>query len=94
MTTEDIRRQIEENLRRDLAPLHLEVLDDSAAHAGHVGVMVQGGGHFRILCVSEAFEGKSLVDQHRLIHGAVGYPMNGAIHALEIKTVPASRWRA
>ena len=89
----ETRQMIEDRIRASLDPIHLEVLDDSAAHAGHPGALIQGGGHFRIVCVSEAFEGKMLIDQHRLIHAAVDYPMEGRIHALEIKTIPPSRWQ-
>lgn len=42
--------------------------------------------HFAALVVSPAFEGESLVDQHRLVYDAVGDEMTTAVHALEIKT--------
>jgi len=42
--------------------------------------------HFVIRVVSEAFQGKSLLDRHRLIYQALSGPMSdGRIHALEIK---------
>ncbi|GIW72849.1 MAG: hypothetical protein KatS3mg102_2391 [Planctomycetota bacterium] len=91
--TEQTRQRIEQRLRERLAPLALEVVDQSAAHAGHEGAR-HGGGHFRIEIVSAAFEGLPLLEQHRLVHEAVGYPMEGRIHALEIKTIPPSRWKS
>jgi BolA protein len=53
---------------------------------------MSGGGHFAIRIVSEAVEGRSLIQQHKLVHEVVGYPMDGRIHALEIKTIKPSRW--
>ena len=93
MVTGETRQRIEEQVEAALTPIHLEVHDDSAEHAGHPGALISGGGHFRIVCASERFEGLSLLEQHRLVHEAVGYPMDGRIHALQIKTVPASRWK-
>ncbi len=42
--------------------------------------------HFSAVVVSPAFEGKSLVDQHRMVYDALGDRMTTDIHALEIKT--------
>jgi BolA protein len=93
-TSEETRQLIAHRIEDKLGPAHLEVIDDTAAHAGHPGLLMQeGGGHFRIQVVAEAFEGLSLIDQHRLIHDAVGYPMEGRIHALDIKTIPPSRYQ-
>lgn len=40
---------IEERLQQTLTPTHLEVLDESAAHAGHAGSNGRGQGtHFRV----------------------------------------------
>jgi BolA protein len=42
--------------------------------------------HFSVRVVSDAFNGKSLLDRHRMIYDAVKEPMqDGRIHALEIK---------
>ena len=60
---------IEERLRTALAPERLEIVDDSAAHAGHAGA--REGGHFTIRIVTTAFAGKTLIQRHRLIHAAV-----------------------
>ena len=91
--TAETRELIEQRLQEALSPAHLEVIDNSAAHAGHEGARMSGGGHFAIRIVSEAFEGRSLIQQHKLVHEAVGYPMDGRIHALEIKTIKPSRWQ-
>ena len=42
--------------------------------------------HFGVQVVSTKFEGLSLIDQHKLVHAAVGDYLTNEIHALEIKT--------
>ncbi len=43
--------------------------------------------HFNVSVASKAFVGKSLMDRHRMVEGALKAARNdGRIHALEIKT--------
>ena len=42
--------------------------------------------HFGVDITSSRFEGLSLIQQHKLVHAAVGDHLTDAIHALEIKT--------
>ena len=42
--------------------------------------------HFHVEVVSPVFEGKSLIEQHKIVHAACEEHMGGAIHALQIKT--------
>jgi stress-induced morphogen len=42
--------------------------------------------HFRASVVAEAFAGLSRIEQHRLVYGALGQDVGGAIHALTLKT--------
>jgi BolA protein len=67
-----------------LAPESLEILDESAAHAGHAGAR-SGGGHYRLLIVARAFEGKPTQLRHRMVYDALGPMMKHEIHALAIK---------
>lgn len=76
------QQQIREKLAV-LSPLQLEIVDDSAKHAGHAGA-ASGGGHFNLLIVSTAFEGVNQVARHRLIYAALGDMMRVTIHALKI----------
>ena len=80
---------IESLLRERLAglnPSRLEVIDDSARHAGHAGAR-SGGGHYRLLIVSAEFSGKSTVARHRLIYTALDELMRSKIHALSIQSL-------
>jgi BolA protein len=80
MSTADI---IRERLAQ-LAPLRLDVVDDSADHAGHAGARDSGGGHFQVVIVSAEFAGRSRVHRHRLVYDALRDLMPGSIHALAI----------
>lgn len=71
-------------LERDLVPLELEVLDDSAAHVGHVGA-AGGGGHFRVRIVSPRFTGVPPRERHRLVHESLAPLLERDIHALSIE---------
>ncbi len=66
-----------------LAPDSLDIVDDSAKHAGHAGA-ASGGGHFQLTIVSRQFAGKTQVARHRLIYQALGDLMQRQIHALSI----------
>jgi BolA protein len=85
MTTELIRRALTEAFTPEL----LEIIDNSAAHAGHAGAR-SGGGHYHITIVAEAFDGKSLVQRHQLIYKALGDLMKQEIHALGINAISPS----
>ena len=81
MTAERVSR-IRAAIEQELAPVSLEILDDSAKHAGHTGA--REGGHFRVRLVAEAFRGKSTIQRHRMVFAAVAGLMKTDIHALNI----------
>jgi len=66
------------------APASLEVVDDSARHAGHAGAR-DGRGHFNVDIVSEAFVGMTPIARHRAVYAALGEMMATDIHALAIR---------
>lgn len=83
------RSEFETTLRERLAvlqPRRVELIDDSAKHAGHAGAR-SGGGHYRLLIVSESFCGKSTLARHRLVYDALGELMRSKIHALSIQSL-------
>ena len=75
---------LRERLTRALQPVELDIIDESARHAGHAGA-ASGGGHFIVNIVSPAFENKTLIQRHRLVYDAVGDIMHSEIHALSIQ---------
>jgi BolA protein len=66
-----------------LEPENIEIYDESHEHAGHAGAR-DGGGHYQVLIVADAFEGKSRVTRHRMVYDALRPLMPGQIHALAI----------
>ena len=48
--------------------------------------------HFDARIVSEAFVGKSRIEQHQLVYAALGEAMHGPIHALALKTYTPEAW--
>lgn len=73
----------------ELQPVTLEIIDESAAHAGHAGAQ-SGGGHFRLIIVSEHFAGMNAVARHRAIYRQLGELMDQRIHALSINALAPS----
>ncbi|MSQ20372.1 MAG: BolA family transcriptional regulator [Betaproteobacteria bacterium] len=78
-----IERDIHEKLQV-LAPLTLELMNESGQHVGHEGAK-GGGGHYRLLIVSLHFEGKSRIERHRMVYRALGALMQHSVHALSIE---------
>jgi len=77
---EEIRRRL-----AVLAPARIELVDDSAKHAGHAGAAPGGNTHWNLTIVSAAFTGKATVARHRMVYAALGEMMQHPIHALAIR---------
>ena len=75
---------IRERLTTALAPSRLDLVDESARHAGHAGARPQGESHFRLTIVAAAFAGHSRIERQRLVFAALGDLMQSDIHALAI----------
>ena len=82
---DDLESVLRERLA-NLTPLRLELVDESAKHAGHEGAK-SGGRHYRLLIVSAEFSGKSTLLRHRLIYDTLGELMRSKIHALSIQAL-------
>ncbi len=75
-------------LQERLSPVFIEVIDESAAHAGHVGANDSGfGTHFRVRIQSDIFTGKSRVSRHRLVYDALQEFIDQGLHALAIEVI-------
>ena len=79
--------RLEQQLRESLQPTRLEVLDESAAHAGHAGANGTGfGTHFRVRIASPFFTGKTRVACHRLVYDSLQVFIDQGVHAIAIET--------
>jgi stress-induced morphogen len=72
-----------------LAPLHLEVLNESHKHSGSATET-----HYRVVVVSAAFESQNRVARHRSINALVRAEFDTGLHALAIEAVTAEQWAA
>lgn len=66
-------------------PDRLEVIDESALHAGHAGARPEGESHFRVRIAAAAFAPMSRLARHRAIHAALGPELMARIHALALE---------
>ena len=79
---------IEQQLTERLQPTFLQVIDESADHAGHAGANAEGfGTHFRVRIACPAFAGLSRVARHRLVYDAAQNFIDQGLHALAIDIV-------
>ena len=67
-----------------LEPMTLDLIDESAKHAGHAGAAPGGQTHWRLSIVSNRFAGKPTLARHRMVYEALGELMQHPIHALTI----------
>jgi BolA protein len=89
----DIRSRIERKLRDALDPVEIDVIDQSAAHAGHAGA-ASGGGHYRVVLVADAFEGLGQVQRQRRVYEILADEMRGTIHALSMTCLSRSEYES
>lgn len=84
MTT--IAEQIEARLVAALAPVALQIIDDSEHHRGHAGHRAGGESHFTVEITAAAFAGLSRVARQRAVYSALGDLIApDRIHALIIR---------
>jgi BolA protein len=90
--------QIADTIRRKLtaglAPLRLDIVDESHKHAGHAGWRPGGETHFRVEVVAAAFEAKSRVARQRMVYDLLAEELADRVHALALKTLTPAEDRA
>lgn len=78
-----------------ISPVQVEAMIKAGLPDAQVQVedLTGGGDHYQVTVVSSQFEGRSLVQQHQLVYGAVREAMSSeAIHALALKTYTPNAW--
>jgi BolA protein len=76
--------RITARLAEVFVPTLLEVVDQSAQHAGHAGAQAGGQTHYAVLVVSTAFAGRSRVERSRAVHAALAAEFASGLHALSL----------
>ncbi len=86
-TPQEVSAQaIERRLMEHLNTKELQVIDESADHAGHVGANDRlSGTHFRVRIAARAFSTPNRVQRHRIVYDAVQDFMELGLHALAIE---------
>lgn len=91
-----VRSRIEAVLQENLAPLRLEVIDESQHHAGHQpDITGTGETHMRVRVVSERFAGMTRLARHRLVNDLLKPELDAGLHALAVEPAApgeATRW--
>lgn len=85
-----IASTIHDKLVDRLVPVALQVINESRMHA----VPKDAETHFKVLVVSHAFEGKSLLQRHRMVHDILSEELDGGVHALAIHAYTPDQWTA
>lgn len=79
-----LEAEIRDRLTERFQPQTLEIVNESARHAGHAGDDGSGESHWRVRIEAAAFEGMARVDRHRAVHAALGPDIMSRIHALAL----------
>ena len=85
-STAPLDQIIAARLNEALGPSHLEVVNDSHHHAGHMGDDGTGESHFTVVVESARFSGLNRVARQRLVNAALADLLATRIHALAIRT--------
>lgn len=84
-----VQSTIEAKLSAALALQHLEVINESNNH----NVPANSETHFKVIAVSTAFDGVTLINRHRQINEILKQELAGSVHALAIHAYTESDWR-
>ncbi len=84
------QKEIEQLIRRDLPVTHLEVINESHMHS----VPPNSETHFKVILVSEGFEGLRKVARHQKIYALLGPLMEQGLHALALHTFTPEEWQS
>jgi stress-induced morphogen len=82
------QQTIQEKLSLALQPVHLDVENESRMHSVPAGSET----HFKVVVVSDAFEGLGLVDRHRRVNAALADELKSGLHALTIRALTPAQW--
>ena len=82
MPPQTLADQVRAKLQVAFAPLELDLIDESAHHAGHAGASAGGESHFRLSLVSARFDNLTRLARQRLVYDTLTTEIMSQIHAL------------
>ena len=83
-----IQKTIEEKLQQLLNPTYLKVINESHQH----NVPTGSESHFKVVVVSEVFDGLRAVQRQQHVYKALSDEMAGGVHALTMQTLTPQEW--
>ena len=84
-----VQSTIENKLAQGINALHMEVVNESNNH----NVPPGSESHFKVVLVSNDFEGQNLVARHRAVNKLLQEELSGKIHALALHTYTEAEWQ-
>lgn len=85
-----VQQDIHQQLEQSLQPVYLEVANESHQHS----VPANSETHFKVVLVSEMFEGRRQVARHQQVYAALAAQLAGPVHALALHTYTPAEWTA
>ena len=86
----NVQETIEAKLAEALTPAHLVVENESSNH----NVPAGSQSHFRVVVVADGFEGRRLLERHRMVNAVLRDELAGPVHALALHTYSEADWKA
>ena len=84
----NVQQSIEKKIREALVPMHLEVVNESHMHNVPEGAQ----SHFKLVIVSDRFEGEILIKRHRRVNSLLQADFESGLHALALHTMTPEEW--
>lgn len=81
--------RIEAQVKENLSPLHLELINESSQHSVPPGSET----HFKMLVVSNLFDGLSRVDRQRKVYSLLDAEFKTGLHALTVRAMTSVEWK-
>ena len=85
-----VESQIGQQLQAEFQPAHMEVINESHMHS----VPPNSETHFKVVLVSQRFEGKRKVARHQAVYGQLAEQLAGPVHALALHLYTPDEWQA
>lgn len=72
----------------------VRLIEEAIAGSSASAVDLKGtGDHFEVTVVADGFDGRSMVEQHRMVYAALGDAIRESIHALSLRTMTPRQYQ-
>ena len=82
-----VKELIHQTIAEKFAPKQLEVVDESAQHAGHMGARPGGESHFFIRISSAPFTEMNRIEREKILKKTIDNATDHEIHALRFQFI-------